>query len=219
MSYDAHSNFAYGTVVTAPSPGTSGTTVVIGTTTFAQFPDPSSTSEYNIVVWASGTIPLASNAEVMRVVAKGTNGTIDVERAQESSSNRSVAVGDQVGLAVTKKTLTDVETSADKPFTWVVESPAVGTILGPRLNKAFTAERIDALVSSGTTVTFNIEEVSTIGSAGSDLLSSDLVVGTAGTAQTSFADSSLGSASWLQLAITAVSGSPGFLSVSLKVTN
>ena len=106
--FDGHANFSYGTVTTAPSPGTSGTTVVIGTASFAQFPDPS-TYPYNVTVWPSGTIPLASNAEISRVVAKGTNGTLNLTRAQESSTNRDIGVGDQLAITITKKTVTDIE--------------------------------------------------------------------------------------------------------------
>lgn len=106
---DAISNFGYGTVTTAPSPATSGTTMVIGTATFAQFPDPATSGEYNVVDWATGTIPLQSNAEILRVSSKGTNGTINFARTQESTSARTIVVGDQVMLAPTKKVFDDIE--------------------------------------------------------------------------------------------------------------
>jgi len=108
MAFDGHANFSYGTVTTAPSPGTSGTTVVIGTANFAQFPSPA-TYPYNVTIWPSGTIPLASNAEVARVVAKGTNGTLNLTRAQENSTNRGIIIGDQLAITITTKTITDIE--------------------------------------------------------------------------------------------------------------
>lgn len=112
MSYDAHPNFAYGTVVTAPSPATSGTTIVIGTSTFADFPDPS-TNAYNVVIWPDGTLPLSSNAEIVRIVAKGTDGTLNIARYQENSGTRNILVGDQFAAAITGKPFTDLETTID----------------------------------------------------------------------------------------------------------
>ena len=109
MAFQPHNNFAYGTITTAPSPATSGTSLVIGTANFASFPDPSTTANYNVTVWPSGTIPLSSNAEIMTIVAKGTNGTINVTRTAESTSARTVVVGDQLAVTSTQKTLTDIE--------------------------------------------------------------------------------------------------------------
>ena len=107
MAYDTHGNFAYGTVVTAPSPATTGTVIVIGTSTFADFPSP--TTAYNCTDWPTGTFPLSSNAEIVRVLSKGTDGTLGVSRNAESSGTRSIAVGDQFAMTITKKVLTDVE--------------------------------------------------------------------------------------------------------------
>jgi hypothetical protein len=109
MSFQTHSNFAYGTVTSAPDPAASGTTLVMGTATFAQFPNPGTATTYNAVIWPSGTIPLASNSEIVTISAKGTEGTVTIIREQESSSARTIEVGDQIAMAVTKKTLTDVE--------------------------------------------------------------------------------------------------------------
>lgn len=108
--FDVHSNFGYATVTTAPSPAGSGTTLVLGTATFADFPDPG-TIGYNVVVWPAVTIPLSSNSEILRVVTKGTNGTVEVTREQESTSARDITVGDQCGVAITKKVITDIETA------------------------------------------------------------------------------------------------------------
>lgn len=109
MAFDTHSNFAFGTVVTAPSPVTTGTVLVIGTTYFANFPDPGTSSPYDCVVWPGGTLPLSDNAEVIRVLSKGTNGTLNISRNAESSGTRSIAIGDQFGLNITSKSFTDIE--------------------------------------------------------------------------------------------------------------
>jgi hypothetical protein len=105
-----------------------------------------------------------------------------------------------------------------RTFTWVITTPAVGGIPGPRLKVAATATRIDSYVTAATSVTFNIEERSTIGSAGSNLLSSDQVADTNGETTTSFADSALAADNWLWLDISAISGTPGTLVVTLSMT-
>lgn len=106
MAVDAHANFAYGTVLTAPSPATSGTSLVLQSGQGTLFP----TAPFNIVIWPAGVAPLASNAEIARCTAKSTD-TLTITRAQEGTSARAVVVGDQVAAAITKKTLTDIEAS------------------------------------------------------------------------------------------------------------
>ena len=105
-TFDAHLNFAYGTVATAPSPATSGTSLVLTSGHGARFPTP----PFNAVIWVAGASALSSNAEVVRVTAKSTD-TLTITRAQEGSSARTVVVGDQIAAAITSKTLTDVETA------------------------------------------------------------------------------------------------------------
>ncbi len=103
-NFDAHKNFAYSTVATAPSPATSGTSLVVASGDGALFPTP----PFNATVWPAGLQPLASNAEIVRVTGISTD-TLTITRAQESSSARSIIVGDQIAATITKKTITDLE--------------------------------------------------------------------------------------------------------------
>lgn len=108
MNFDAHANFAYSTVATAPSPASSGTSLVVAAGDGAKFP----AVPFNATVWPAGAQPLTTNAEIVRVTA-GPPGsdTFTIVRAQESSSARAIVVGDQIAATITKKTLTDAETS------------------------------------------------------------------------------------------------------------
>jgi parallel beta-helix repeat protein len=115
---DAHKNFAYSTVATAPSPSTSGTSLVVAAGTGALFPTP----PFNITIWPASVLPLASNAEIARVTAKTTD-TFTIIRAQEGSSARSVSVGDQIAATITTKTLTDVEASIASLSLNVTQAP------------------------------------------------------------------------------------------------
>jgi microcystin-dependent protein len=101
---DAHKNFAYSTVATAPSPATSGTSLVVQTGAGVNFP----TAPFNATVWPTGAQPTTSNAEIVRVTAVSTD-TVTIVRAQESSSARSIIVGDQFAAGITVKALTDIE--------------------------------------------------------------------------------------------------------------
>lgn len=103
---DAHTNFAYGLVATAPSPATSGTSLTLAAGVAALMP----ATPFNATVWPVSAISLASNSEIIRI----TNITGDVAtivRAQEGTSARTIVVGDQIAATITAKTLTDVETA------------------------------------------------------------------------------------------------------------
>jgi len=101
---DAHKNFARSTVATAPSPASSGTSLVVASGDGTKFP----AVPFNAVIAPAGQEPTAANAEVVRVTAISTD-TFTITRAQESSSARTVLVGDEIIAGITAKTLTDAE--------------------------------------------------------------------------------------------------------------
>lgn len=106
---DAHKNFAYSTVATAPSPATSGTSLVVASGDGAKFPAVS----FNATVWPANAQPTTANAEIVRVTGRSTD-TLTITRAQESTSARTIVVGDQIAATITAKSLTDIEgTSID----------------------------------------------------------------------------------------------------------
>ncbi len=116
MAFDAHKNFAYGTVATAPSPATSGTSLVVQSGEGAAFPTP----PFNATVWPTGVQPLDVNAEIVRVTGVSTD-TFTIVRSQEGSSARSIVVGDQIANTITTKVVTDIEALAHRPaFSYVV---------------------------------------------------------------------------------------------------
>jgi len=65
---------------------------------------------FNATVWAVGEIPVPSNAEIVRVTNIAGD-VLTITRSQESTSARSILVGDQIAATVTAKTLTDIETA------------------------------------------------------------------------------------------------------------
>ena len=96
MAIDARKNFAYGTVLTAPSPATSGTTMTLSSGAGALMP----AVPFNLTIWPAGANPLASTAEIVRVTAMTGDNITAMTRAQEGTSARTIVVGDQVAQHV-----------------------------------------------------------------------------------------------------------------------
>lgn len=107
MAYDQHKNLAISTVVTPPSPPVSGNTLIVAVGDGALFP----AAPFNAVVYPSNTGPTVANAEFVRVTAK-VGETFTILRTQESSSARSIQVGDRIADSITVRDLTDVENYA-----------------------------------------------------------------------------------------------------------
>src|SRR5262245_37983535 len=101
---DAHKNFAYSTVATAPTPAGSGLTLSVQVGHGARFP----AAPFNVTVWPAGLIPLPNNATILRIT-----GIVGDERtflrSQEGTSNRDILAGDQIAATITVKTLEDIE--------------------------------------------------------------------------------------------------------------
>jgi hypothetical protein len=141
---DAFKNFAISAVATAPSPASAGTSLVVTSGHGARFPAP----PFNVTIWPSAALPDPTNAEIVRVTAIATD-TLTITRAQESTSARTVVVGDLLAATITQKALDDLAALAGgggggswlAPFTvptlgafaWVNQGTATGTAVGNRI--------------------------------------------------------------------------------------
>jgi parallel beta-helix repeat protein len=121
---DQHKNFAVSSVATAPSPASTGTSLVVVAGDGAKFPTP----PFNATVWPANKQPLTSNAEIVRVTGVSTD-ALTIQRAQESTSAVSITAGYQIAATVTAKTLTDIEggISATRTVTATVGPPGTGS--------------------------------------------------------------------------------------------
>jgi hypothetical protein len=120
---DAHANLAISTVATAPVPAASGTSLVVAAGQGALFP----AVPFNATVWPVGTIPSTTNAEIVRVTLI-VGDTLTITRTQESTSARTIIIGDQIANTITAKVLTDIENvspsaAAGSPEGSVTRSP------------------------------------------------------------------------------------------------
>lgn len=111
---DAHRNFAYGVVLTPPSPATTGTTLTLQAGQGALMP----AVPFNATVWPTAINPLANNAEIVRVTAIVDDDLTIVRNANfagldpdAGTLTRAIVVGDQFAATITHKTLRDMETS------------------------------------------------------------------------------------------------------------
>jgi hypothetical protein len=103
---DQHPLLGYSTVLTPPSPATSGPSLILaagGGTALAGAAVP----PFNVTVWPTGVQPVRANAEILRVTNIATN-TLSIERAQEGSSARAIVAGDQIAATITPKSFADV---------------------------------------------------------------------------------------------------------------
>lgn len=116
---DDHKNFAYSTIVTAPSPADSGTSLTVVIEQSRLFPD----VPFNATVWPTGTQPISTNAEIITVTYK-EDGVFTIIRAQEGTSARTILVGDQIAATLTAKTLTDAEASMVTYAPYILQSGA-----------------------------------------------------------------------------------------------
>lgn len=149
---DPVKNFAYGTIATAPSPATSGTSFVIGSGLGALFPAPATEGAFNLVIWPAGVQPLSSNAEIVRCTARSTD-TFTIVRTQESTSARTIIVGDQVALTLTAKIIPDLSGSIWTPFLAAYASATTITVTGSDVTSIFKkGVSLMWYASDGTTV-------------------------------------------------------------------
>lgn len=139
---DAHKNFAVSAVATAPSPATSGTSLVVTAAQGARFP----AVPFNATIWPAASQPTPANAEIVRVTAISTD-TLTITRAQESSSARTVIVGDQIAATITAKTLTDVEGPSVNTKTATVAT-AEGTSSTTYTDLATTTDTVSATIGT-----------------------------------------------------------------------
>ena len=101
---DAISNLAYSLVATAPSPATSGTSLIVTAGQGALFP----VAPFDLLIWPASAQPVTTNAEIARCTAVSTD-TLTIVRAQYGTSARSVVIGDQVCQPIDKNIILQIK--------------------------------------------------------------------------------------------------------------
>jgi len=112
-------NFAASLVATAPSPATSGTSLVVTAGQGTYFP----ATPFDATIWPSGVQPTNTNAEIVRVTNVSTD-TFTITRAQYGTTAQSIAVGYQIAQTVDANLLNQLAPLSGATFTGNVTAPA-----------------------------------------------------------------------------------------------
>ena len=141
---DQIKNFAFSTVLTAPSPATSGTSLTVQSGDGAKFP----TAPFYAVCSPAGVQPSTTNAEIVRVTAVSTD-TFTITRAQDSSTAMSIAVGYQIDHGNIAAIMAQYAALSGATFTGAVTVPDL-SVSG--LTGAVSASRYVGATASGAPV-------------------------------------------------------------------
>ena len=102
-----------------------------------------------------------------------------------------------------------------RSFTWVVANPAIGGVPGPRIAENMLVTRVDGFVDAATSAAFNVEQRTSVGSSGTNILTSDLVATTTGAYSSSVTANQLIGGNYLWIDISAVTGTPTQLVITV----
>lgn len=103
MIFDTHKNLSLGTILTAPTPASSGTTFVLNPGDGQFF-----AANMPCTLAPAGVVPTYDNAEVGYITAVSTD-TLTIARAQEGTLAKSVQAGWVAYGSITAKTVQDLE--------------------------------------------------------------------------------------------------------------
>jgi len=124
----------------------------------------------------------------------------------------------RAGAVNTRENSATVRLSGTRAFAATILSPEVGTYCQIRIPLACTVIGVYGNTVGGTSCTLNIEERSSLGDAGTNILSSDMVADANGESVTSgFNNSSLAAGNHLTFDVSAVSGAVSEVNISVTV--
>ena len=158
---DALKNFAYSLVATAPSPATSGTSLVVTAGQGSYFP----ATPFDATIWPSGTQPTNTNAEIVRVTNVSTD-TFTITRAQYGTTAQSITVGYQIAQTVDANLLSQLAPLSGATFTGEVVAPdfKVSGLTGATAATRYVGGTTNGAPTSGTFAVgdFIVDQTATI---------------------------------------------------------
>lgn len=158
---DALRNFASSLVATAPSPATSGTSLVVTAGQGSYFP----ATPFDATIWPSGAQPTNTNAEIVRVTNVSTD-TFTITRAQYGTTAQSIAVGYQIAQTVDANLLNQLAPLSGATFTGEVVAPdfKVSGLTGATVATRYVGGTTNGAPVSGTFAVgdFIIDQTATI---------------------------------------------------------
>jgi len=142
-TFDTHKNLAISAIATAPGSNTANATGVTMSVTGGQ--GGRFAAGMNATVCPAGTTPDPSNSEIVRITGVSTD-TLTVTRTVESSSLRTIAVGDVIFAGPSIKSLTDIEGAVNtvENLTAALQYPSLGNTNAVVSGTAYTTVLADA---------------------------------------------------------------------------
>jgi tryptophan synthase beta subunit len=142
-TFDTHKNLAISAIATAPGTNTAnatGVTMVVTAGQGGRF-----AAGMNATVCPAGTTPDPSNSEIVRITGVSTD-TLTVTRTVESSSLRTVGVGDVIFAGPSIKSLTDIEGAVNtvENLTAALQYPSLGNTNAVVSGTTYTTVLADA---------------------------------------------------------------------------
>ena len=154
-------NFAASLVATAPSPATSGTSLVVTAGQGSYFP----ATPFDATIWPSGVQPTNTNAEIVRVTNVSTD-TFTITRAQYGTTAQSIAVGYQIAQTVDANLLNQLAPLSGATFTGEVVAPdfKVSGLTGATAATRYVGGTTNGAPTSGTFAVgdFIVDQTATI---------------------------------------------------------
>jgi hypothetical protein len=146
---DAHKNFAYSTIATAPSPAVSGTSLVVASGQGTLFPTP----PFNATVWPSNAQPTSFNAEIVRVTAISTDVIVnaDINSAAGIVDTKLATISTAGKVSNSATTATDANTANA-----IVARDASGNFSAGTITAALTGAASSNVLKAGDTMTGNL---------------------------------------------------------------
>ncbi len=117
-------NLALGYVATAPSPATTGTSLVLGSGEGARFPQPSTDGNFYVTAMPPGENPNVSNSEILQVTARSTD-TLTIVREQGDTTAKTIEAGWIILQSIYKENILDDDTMATASATTLATSESV----------------------------------------------------------------------------------------------
>lgn len=109
-------NLALGYVATAPSPATTGTSLVLDSGEGARFPQPSTDGNFYVTAMPPGENPNVSNSEILQVTARSTD-TLTIVREQGDTTAKTIEAGWIILQSIYKENILDEDDMASDSAT------------------------------------------------------------------------------------------------------
>jgi hypothetical protein len=174
--FQPSNNLVYSTVASsgAPSPAQTGQTITLVDASTFPSPGVPGVVPYSIVVWPASSQPTRANEEILTLTAVdyGTN-VITVSRAAEGSTPRTIVDGDQVAMAITQRTATDLEGAWYGLDARIAKLEALTTLIGTSQLTRFSGAKLTRINDSSALATGAVMTYDNYGQAGGNAFDTD----------------------------------------------